>query len=90
MEGEMPEPRTTPREHDVPVFQPGRPTPEDPRKESPMKDPPVNPEHDGDVDNDPPVRQAQTQESEPREIGGIDDPDASGGRVLYDENRVPG
>lgn len=42
----MPEPHTTPNEHDVPTFQPGRPTPEDPRKEAPMKDPPVHEEHD--------------------------------------------
>jgi len=39
-------PPTTPNEHDVPVFQPGKPTPDDPRKDSPMRDPPVNPEHD--------------------------------------------
>ena len=42
----MPEPHTTPKEHDVPVVQPGQPTPDDPRQESPMKDPPVHPDHD--------------------------------------------
>jgi hypothetical protein len=45
----MPEPRTTPNEHDKPVFQPttpGVPTPEDPRQREPIKDPPVDPEHD--------------------------------------------
>jgi hypothetical protein len=52
----MPEPQTTPKEHDVPVFQPGQPTPDDPRKDSPMKDPPVNPDHD--VEEPEPVRQA--------------------------------
>ncbi|MEJ0037289.1 MAG: hypothetical protein WDO68_14620 [Gammaproteobacteria bacterium] len=52
----MPEPRTTPREHDVPAFQPGKPAPDDPRKESPMKDPPVNPDHD--IEDPEPVRQA--------------------------------
>jgi hypothetical protein len=50
------EPNTTPREHDVPVFQPGQPTPDDPRKDSPMKDPPVNPDHD--IEEPEPVRQA--------------------------------
>jgi hypothetical protein len=35
----MAEPHTTPGEHDVP-------TPDDPRKEAPIKDPPVNPERD--------------------------------------------
>jgi hypothetical protein len=44
-----PKPRTTPNEHDKPVFQPttpGKPTPEDPREHEPMRDPPVHPEHD--------------------------------------------
>ena len=80
----MPESQTTPKEHDVPTFQPGRPTPEDPRKESPMKDPPVNPEHD--IEHAPPVRQA----GEPKELGGVEAPDPSPDRVLYDENRAPG
>jgi hypothetical protein len=80
----MPEPRTTPKEHDVPVFQPGKPTPDDPRKDAPMKDPPVNPEHD--VDRTPPVRQGDS----PRELGDIEQPDPSPDRVLYDENRAPG
>ncbi len=35
-----------PQEHDVPTFQPGQPTPDDPRKEAPMKDPPLHEEHD--------------------------------------------
>jgi hypothetical protein len=52
----MAEPHTTPREHDVPVFQPGKPTPDDPRKDAPIKDPPVNPDHD--VEEPEPVRQA--------------------------------
>jgi hypothetical protein len=46
----MPEPRTTPQEHDKPVFQPttpSPPTPEDPREREPIQDPPVDPEHDG-------------------------------------------
>jgi hypothetical protein len=76
----MPDPRTNPKEHDVPTFQPGRPTPEDPRKEAPMKDPPVNPEHDGPG---APVRQGD-------DAGGEAAPDPSPDRVLYDENRVPG
>ncbi len=70
-----PTPHTTPNEHDVPVFQPGQPTPDDPRKDSPMKDPPANPDHD--IDEPEPVRQAG-------------EPDPSPDRVLYDENRVPG
>jgi hypothetical protein len=77
----MPEPQTTPKEHDVPVFQPGQPTPDDPRKDSPMRDPPVDPEHD--IDDTPPVRQA-------REPSGIETPDPSPDRVLYDENRAIG
>ena len=52
----MPEPHTTPNERDVPVLQPGKPTPDDPRKDSPMVDPPVNPEHD--IEQPEPVRQA--------------------------------
>jgi hypothetical protein len=42
-----PNPRTTPSEHDKPVFQPGNPgtpTPEDPRQNEPIQDPPVDPE----------------------------------------------
>jgi hypothetical protein len=81
----MPEPRTTPKEHDVPVFQPGKPTPDDPRKDSPMKDPPVNPEHD-DGERQPRVGQTDS----PKELGGIEAPDPSPDRVLYDENRAPG
>jgi hypothetical protein len=51
----MPEPRTTsdpqttPGGHDKPVFQPGSPgtpTPEDPRQNQPIQDPPVDPEQD--------------------------------------------
>jgi hypothetical protein len=54
----------------MPDPRPGKPTPEDPRNDTPIKDPPVNPEHD--IDEPEPVREA------------------SGDRVLYDENRVPG
>lgn len=72
----MPEPNTTPHEHDVPTFQPGQPTPDDPRKESPMKDPPRHEEHD--IERAP--RQAQT----------IDKQGGDASRVLYDENRAPG
>jgi hypothetical protein len=56
----MPEPKTTPREHDKPVFQPvtpGEPTPEDPRQNERIHDPPVDPEHD-DVERQDPVRRA--------------------------------
>ena len=56
----MPEPRTTPREHDQPVFQPttpGGPTPEDPRERQPIQDPPIDPEHD-EIERQNPVRQA--------------------------------
>ena len=42
----MPTPQTTPNEHDVPTFQPGQPTPDDPRKDAPMTDPPLHEEHD--------------------------------------------
>ena len=72
----MPEPQT-PKEHDVPTFQPGRPTPDDPRKEAPMKDPPLHPEHD--IERAP-------RSAEP---GGIETPDSSPDRVLYDEDRAP-
>jgi hypothetical protein len=71
----MAEPHTTPGEHDTPVVQPGKPTPDDPRKEAPIKDPPVNPEHD--IDEPEPVRQARDREEK-------------GSRILYDEDRVPG
>ena len=78
----MPEPSTTPKEHDVPVFQPGQPTPDDPRKDSPMRDPPVDPDHD--IDDTPPVRRAG-------EPNGTEAPaDPSPDRVLYDENRAVG
>jgi hypothetical protein len=55
----MPEPKTTPGEHDKPVFQPltpGEPTPEDPRQNEPIHDPPIDPEHDPGEHN--PVRRA--------------------------------
>ena len=54
----MPEPRTTPKEHDKPAFQPGTPTPEDPREHEPIHDPPIDPEHD-DVERVNPVRQGE-------------------------------
>jgi len=77
----MEQPHTTPNEHDVPVFQPGQPTPDDPRKDSPMRDPPANPEHD--IDEPEPVRQAD-------EPGGIETVDPSPDNVVFDENRVVG
>jgi hypothetical protein len=40
----------------MPDPRPGKPTPEDPRNDTPIKDPPVNPEHD--VDEPEPVREA--------------------------------
>jgi hypothetical protein len=81
----MPDPRTTPNEHDVPVVDPGKPTPDDPRKEAPMRDPPVNPPHDGP---NAPVRQANA--NEPEELGGVEAPEPSPDRIVYDESRVPG
>jgi hypothetical protein len=63
---QTPNPHTTPNEHDVPVFQPGQPTPDDPRKDSPVKDPPVNPDHD--IDEPEPVRQAVVYD-ESRAVG---------------------
>jgi hypothetical protein len=38
-----------------------QPTPEDPRKNAPVKDPPVDPEHDAQKE---PVRQANSNENE--------------------------
>jgi hypothetical protein len=79
----MPEPRTTPQEHDKPVFQPttpGSPTPEDPRENEPIQDPPVDPEHDG----------------VPRRAGGDNDVERGVGtprstdNVVFDENHKPG
>jgi hypothetical protein len=46
--------------------------------------PPVNPDHD--IEEPEPVRQA----GERRELGGIEAPNPSPDRVLYDENRAPG
>jgi hypothetical protein len=57
-EDAMPDPRTSPRERDKPAFQPGTPTPEDPRQNEPIHDPPVNPEHD-DGERPTPTRQAE-------------------------------
>lgn len=54
----MPDPRTTPGEREQPGFRPGTPTPEDPRQNEPIHDPPVDPEHD-DVERVKPVRQAE-------------------------------
>jgi hypothetical protein len=79
----MPDPRTNPKEHDVPTFQPGRPTPDDPRKEAPMKDPPVNPEQDAP---EAPVRQADVLAELENGMRAPPSPD----RVIYDESRVPG
>jgi hypothetical protein len=45
-----------------------------------MRDPPVDPDHD--IDDTPPVRQAEPK--------GIETPDPSPDRVLYDENRAVG
>lgn len=59
----MPEPRTTPKEHDKPVFQPGKPTPEDPRQQEPIHDPPMDPEHD-DLERLNPTRQAEVAANE--------------------------
>jgi hypothetical protein len=44
----------------------------------------VNPDHD--IEEPEPVRQA----GERRELGGIEAPNPSPDRVLYDENRAPG
>lgn len=82
----VPEPQTTPKEHDKPVFQPvtpGTPTPEDPRQREPMHDPPVDPAHD--IGEDVPVRQAGDDTTEP----GTGTPRPSD-NVLFDENRTPG
>jgi hypothetical protein len=59
----MPEPTTTPKERDKPAFQPGTPTPEDPRQNEPIHDPPVDPEHD-DVERENPVRQGEAAANE--------------------------
>ena len=70
----MPEPRTTPNEHDKPVFQPTTPTgptPEDPRQREPIHDPPVDPEQDSEREQ--PVRQARSDE-----------------KILYHDERHPG
>ncbi|MBX5461185.1 MAG: hypothetical protein IRZ28_08850 [Steroidobacteraceae bacterium] len=85
----MPKPRTTPNEHDKPVFQPkdgtpGTPTPEDPRQREPIHDPPVDPEHD-ELERVNPVRQAG--ESAEDEMDATEDPDDE---VLFDENGKPG
>jgi hypothetical protein len=58
----MPEPGTTPTTPEKPGFQPGTPTPEDPRQNEPIHDPPVDPEHD-DVERVNPVRQAGVNEA---------------------------
>ena len=78
----MPTPNTTPKEHDVPTFQPGQPTPDDPRKESPMKDPPLHPESD--------IERAPRTAGDSKEPGDIERIDPSPDRVLYNEDRVPG
>lgn len=60
----MPTPNTTPNEPDKPAFQPstptpsGTPTPEDPRQNEPIQDPPIDPEHD-DIERVNPVRQGR-------------------------------
>jgi hypothetical protein len=85
----MTEPQTTPREHDKPIFQPGNPTPEDPRQNEPIQDPPVDPEHD-EIERINPVRQAGDVER------GIDERGTSGietvndSPVVFDENRAVG
>jgi hypothetical protein len=79
----MPEPHTTPREHDKPVFQPGAPTPEDPRQREPIQDPPLDPEHD-DVERINPVRQAEDIER------GVGAKDPAPDTVVFDETRPVG
>jgi hypothetical protein len=57
---------------------PGTPTPEDPRENEPIHDPPVHEEHD--IERDQPVRQANE---------GVESPNPSPDRVIFDENRKP-
>lgn len=82
----MPEPRTTPQEHDKPVLQPatpGSPTPEDPRQREPIHDPPVDPEHDG-VE-----RQAGGNDGDNDIERGAGAP-RSTDNIVFDENQKPG
>jgi len=79
----MPAPRTTPKERDKPAFQPGTPTPEDPRQNEPIHDPPVDPEHD-DVERENPVRRAEDLE---RDVGGKD---SAADSIIFDETRPVG
>jgi hypothetical protein len=55
---------------------PSPPTPEDPRQNEPMHDPPVNPEHD--IEREEPVRQAR----------GVETPDPSPDNVIVDANET--
>lgn len=77
----MPDPRTNPKEREKPAFQPGTPTPEDPRQNEPIHDPPIDPEHD-DVERIKPTRQAEDVER----ATGTKDGDA----VVFDETRPVG
>jgi hypothetical protein len=78
----MPDPRTNPQEREQPAFQPGTPTPEDPRQNEPIHDPPVDPEHD-DVERIKPVRQAD----DVKRNAGAKDPAAP---IVFDETRPVG
>lgn len=78
----MPEPRTTPKEREKPTSQPGTPTPEDPRQNEPIHDPPVDPEHD-DVERLKPGRQIEDIE---RDAGGKDPSES----IIFDETRPVG
>ena len=77
----MPDPRTNPNEREKPAFQPGTPTPEDPRQNEPIHDPPVDPEHD-DIERTNPTRQAEDVER----VGGKAPADS----IVFDETRPTG
>jgi hypothetical protein len=83
----VPEPRTTPQEHDKPAFEPrtpGSPTPDDPREHEPIHDPPVDPEHDESERRNP----QQASGDDTRTGGGTGR--AAADNVLFDESEKPG
>ena len=75
----MPDPRTTPGEREKPGFQPGTPTPEDPRQNEPIHDPPVDPEHDD-------VERAPARHAPDAPAGGKDPAEP----IVFDETRPVG
>ncbi len=81
----MSRPKTSANTPGQPGHVPGQPTPEDPRQNEPIRDPPLDPERD-DVERLSPERRARLEDIEP----GVEAPNPAPDQVVFDENRSHG